>query len=267
MSVRYDKQFNKEIARIVRNYNAKITSLQKKGFKYLPEKETITNIKQAWDTRYDIKRRLKQLKSFSQRGAEKEITLKSGMVTTRYTLRVMKQDRRLALRRLQKRYEHTANLVPRSTTSNQGFTLGQMMMNPKLLNMKSKLERLKAKDFAENVGAGELLKGVLQFNKAREKQFKDYFIENLSNLARMYGIESEQLDKLTKIINSMDGDEFMDLYETEPAFRNLADEYAINQDPTDKSQVGKVKNWIDDLVSNYTNIANKYIDSNHNTLN
>ena len=77
MAIRYDKKFMNEINRIVKSYNAKITRLSKMDNDYLlPSKFTkdaVATMKATAVSRADIRRRLKDLQSFTERGGEKTI--------------------------------------------------------------------------------------------------------------------------------------------------------------------------------------------------
>ena len=77
MSKRYNIKWNesdsKELARAVKNYNAKITRLSKKEeYKgvILPEKASVKQLKELVSTRRDLQRELKSLQRFTKRGSE-----------------------------------------------------------------------------------------------------------------------------------------------------------------------------------------------------
>lgn len=70
----YRRSTNKEIARVVKNFNQKISRLEKLGRENLPEKITIKALKSNVYSSSDLKRELNKLKRFSSRGAEDVIT-------------------------------------------------------------------------------------------------------------------------------------------------------------------------------------------------
>ena len=65
---------NKEIARVVKNFNQKISRLEKLGRENLPEKIRIKDLKFKIYSSSDLKRELNKLKRFSSRGAEDVLT-------------------------------------------------------------------------------------------------------------------------------------------------------------------------------------------------
>ena len=65
---------NKEIARVVKNFNQKVSRLEKLGRENLPEKVRIKDLKSNIYSSSDLKRELNKLKRFSSRGAEDVLT-------------------------------------------------------------------------------------------------------------------------------------------------------------------------------------------------
>ena len=65
---------NKEIARVVKNFNQKVSRLEKLGHENLPEKISIKDLKSNIYNYSDLKRELNKLKRFSSRGAEDVLT-------------------------------------------------------------------------------------------------------------------------------------------------------------------------------------------------
>ena len=91
MAIRYNKELENEMKRVLANYNAKRNRLIRKGNKYVPEKVTIKNLKKDYTKRSELKRRIKELQIYSKRGMEGVITLKSGNKITRYEEAIMKR--------------------------------------------------------------------------------------------------------------------------------------------------------------------------------
>ena len=92
MAIRYDKKFNSEINRIVKNYNQKITRLERKDTDYhLPEKITVKQIKALAKTRKDVRNKLAELQRFSSRGAEETIVTSGGYAISLYEYKETKR--------------------------------------------------------------------------------------------------------------------------------------------------------------------------------
>lgn len=72
--MKFKSSTNKEIARVVKNFNQKISRLEKLGRENLPEKISIKDLKSNVYSSSDLKRELNKLKRFSMRGAEDVLT-------------------------------------------------------------------------------------------------------------------------------------------------------------------------------------------------
>lgn len=86
-SMRWRDKDNREMQRIVNNYNAKLRRLEKKNpeiAEYLPEKMTMKKLRSKIETRQDFNRELNSLARFSRRGAEKLVEGPKGLKVTQY---------------------------------------------------------------------------------------------------------------------------------------------------------------------------------------
>ena len=97
MAIRYTKNLTSNINKIIRNYNAKITRLEKaEEDYYLPEKTSLTEVKGMASNRRELNRLLRDLQRFSERGMEKTITFSSGVEMSKYEAERLKLNLRLA---------------------------------------------------------------------------------------------------------------------------------------------------------------------------
>lgn len=70
MAIRYTKELNAELRRVVKNYNAKIRRLNQKGVIDTPERAYVSELKEEYSSRAELLRRLKELQLFSKPGSE-----------------------------------------------------------------------------------------------------------------------------------------------------------------------------------------------------
>lgn len=125
---------NKELARVVRNFNAKISRLAKKNPQMkntLPEKISVREMKELIKTRQDLNREMNSLRRFSKKGAE-EIIIVPG---SQYNLEITKwqkseMTRRVGIinRRRSKRLEEMENIELTSRGKSLGYTKGALGM-------------------------------------------------------------------------------------------------------------------------------------------
>ena len=99
--IRYDDEYNANIARIVSNYNRKVARLNKAGARLLPQKASVRSLKAEFTNRGDLNRRLRELQRFSRRGAENIVTI-DGKEFTAYDVDIFRRRLRSERARLSK---------------------------------------------------------------------------------------------------------------------------------------------------------------------
>lgn len=133
-NIRWSESDNDQLRKAVKNFNAKISRLEKKNPKMknaLPEKVSVKQMKELIDTRQDLKRELNALKRFSRKGAEELVDVPDN----KYNLQITKwqkneMTRRVAVinRKRKKRYEDVSVIEVKSRGEGQGYTVGQLGM-------------------------------------------------------------------------------------------------------------------------------------------
>ena len=125
--IRWTKSDRENLRKAVRNYNAKITRLEKKGLENLPQKidykalrygtkatydklgNVIEHTKYGILSRNELRNTINSLKRFSSRGSEKIVTLDSGEKITSWERREIGYKKARATRYLNKRIEEVSN--------------------------------------------------------------------------------------------------------------------------------------------------------------
>lgn len=138
MSTRYNIKWrdadNQEIARVVKNFNAKITRIEKNHpemASVLPERVTVKGIKDLINTRQDLNRELNMLKRFSKRGAEQVVDVpesKYNLKTTKWQKTEMNRRAGIINRERKKRREEFMQTKAKSRGEDLGYTLGELQM-------------------------------------------------------------------------------------------------------------------------------------------
>ena len=99
--IRYDDEYNANIARIVSNYNRKVARLNKAGARLLPQKASVRSLKAEYTNRGELNRRLRELQRFSRRGSENIVTI-DGKEFTAYDVDIFRRRLRSERARLSK---------------------------------------------------------------------------------------------------------------------------------------------------------------------
>lgn len=131
-NIRWTEDDNQQIRKAVKNFNAKITRLEKKlgpqKKNALPERVTAKALKELVTTRSDLKRELNALRRFSEKGAEQLVELPDNDYNTQIT----KWQRNEMLRRAgvinrkrTQRYKEVFELPATRGGKELGYTVGQ----------------------------------------------------------------------------------------------------------------------------------------------
>ena len=108
MAIRYDAKLQNEIYNVVRNFNSKIKRLEKSERDlYLPDKISVKELKSSVNNRNELKRELKKLMSFSERGAENTV---EGLNISLYELRNLERESKRVKASLTRQINRISNI-------------------------------------------------------------------------------------------------------------------------------------------------------------
>ena len=131
MAIKFDPDYNREIRRIVYNFNRKRNRAKKQGIpeKFLPEKRYVSELKMEYLTRSELDRELRNLEKFNTMGLDAYSVVETlgGGRTSQYNLNYIKSnlkatkdfyDRQIEefkeLRKTENRIRRTKNRIRRT---------------------------------------------------------------------------------------------------------------------------------------------------------
>ena len=130
-NIRWQQSDNVDLKRAVKNFNAKITRLEKKYPQQknaLPERVSVKQIKELITSRQDLKRELNSLRRFTTPGAEQLVDVPD----SDYNLQITKWQKEEMTRRLgiinrkrKERYDVIQDVEMTSRGEGLGYTVGQ----------------------------------------------------------------------------------------------------------------------------------------------
>lgn len=213
--IRWREADQKELARVVKNYNAKLSRVMKNNTDenvILPDRMSIREIKAQVVTRDDLNRVLNSLKRFSEKGSEEIIESKYGAKITKYQKQELTIRNAVINRRRAQQKKELENLQVTSRGKPTGATrleMDSIVMNSlehRPFNFESKkpsdmesfirtTNRMSAQAFHdEGVGLGkEVYIKALEnvFGKTDEIEELSEIIRNHPNFMRIYYTETE----------------------------------------------------------------------------
>lgn len=123
-----------ELGRVVRNFNAKVSRLQKQNPQLknvLPERVSEKALKELISTRQDLKRELNMLRRFSKRGAEEIVVIDDtdyNIRTTKWQRTEMKRVANIVSRKRKAKLDRIMETEMKSRGESLGYTRGELGM-------------------------------------------------------------------------------------------------------------------------------------------
>ena len=248
--IRYDKKFNSYLNRVVRNFNTKITRLEKQGFTNLPNKESVRNLKNSFNERRYLKSKLNELKRFSRRGAENLITTNKGITFTKWEYQNLQIKRRVQLAR----YKRQLKKYQTTRITNFGkleIPTESEYESDRYLTAKSRYEQIKRRNLQDlSLTELEKYKSLLSKRKSNKasRVLKNNLIEAIDKSGLFYGQDEDDVDELIELLENKSEDEILELFERDTSFKDIFEYYKIL-----KMKSGVAPSDVKNDVDNYFN--------------
>jgi hypothetical protein len=226
MAIRYNKELNTNINAIVRNYNAKISRLEKVAEElYLPEKTSVKEIKESAKNRQELNRILKDLQRYSKRGMEKTVRFSSGVEMSKYQSETLKRNLRIA------KAKATRQLKNFTSTPIKVFGIPQNTpheFDDVYINLKKQRENFDKN--IQNLTRSQLnrleadIESVL-YSGEREEMYKENWIDMLEKLTYYSDISKAEMDSVIERMKKLSASNFIKLYRNEKSIKNIQERY------------------------------------------
>ena len=265
MAIRYDKKLNQEINRTIKNFNQKITRLEKQERELLPSKITKKELKENVYTRNELQRKLKELQRFSERGAEEVVKTTGGVKLTQYELQNIKRENARIKRNITREINRLKINKPKVFGKMQTSTFSEMG-DTEYLNLVARRKALE-KDI-NKLSKEEFERFTKLIEKTGKNQqymnniFKENYFEMLTDLAYYFDYDNDKLMKLKDKLMKLKPNDFLKLFKEDKSIRAILDYYpivtnsfnAINPDDIKEDVI----NLYDNLINNIDEIVQDY---------
>ena len=104
MSIRFDSAYNARIRKEVQNFNQKRKRMEQRGFKNLPNKVLVSDLKSRYKTRNELNRELNRLRNFKRSDINKR-TLDSGAKIMEWQYDFLKANQASAIQYFEEEYQ------------------------------------------------------------------------------------------------------------------------------------------------------------------
>lgn len=266
MAVKYNSSIDNQLKKAVRNFNNKVTRLEKSDRELIiPEKESITAIKDRVKTKWDLKRELDRLERYTARGMEDTIVTSEGAKLSKFDyLTIQKEQRRLS-QRLNRELERYGEITPEVLGKKQAGSYFRMG-DQKVGVLENKIARLKDKNLRkvtpEQLKSLTSLINKLNANYRKDPStFYENFIEgSLLNLNEFIGKDREKIEYIQNKLKELTPEQFLKAWNTEQGLKDMQDFYIASHEvgvtPSDLEEDVNMK--IDALYENIDVIVEHY---------
>lgn len=206
MAIRFTPEYNARIRKIVGNYNRRVSRAKTEGKMYkseLPEKVTVSMLKQSYSRRADLEQELRNLESFKRKSARQA----SGRgALSQYDLDIIKSNRNAAI----KHFEHLADTIRAKAKSN--YPLQKDRLNAIERNLDILRKGPEAASDSELVA---MERYIDKYRKSFERQATGYrgFLNEVDLVMNRVGIEKGRKQEFFDKLSKLNEQEFYDLYE------------------------------------------------------
>lgn len=222
MAIRWDKKYTKQVQRIVSNFNKRLEYQQSYGAQYLPEKASMAYVRDVFSNRRDLNRYLRQLERFNAKTAQVVKVGYENKRMTKWEKQNLIGDRASARAKIIK--------AMNQTRARQGSRLREFERGESYLTMKSELKRLSrslSSLSGQQIESNQRIAAKYREISKRNRLFKKNFKEMLLKDSIQAKTNPEQTGRIMELIDQLEPDELLDLYNDNPNMRYIVEHYHL----------------------------------------
>ena len=267
MAYRISKDSEKELKRIVNKFNSKVKRLETVDREIgIPEKESISAIKDRVSSKWDLNREIDRLERFTKRNAEDLIKNKSGVVMSRWEFENIQREQKRLSARLLRDIERYGNIKPTEFGKVQSVTYAQMG-DEKLSNLKARQKAISGKNVSKlNRNQLKDLQTLLNKTAANYRKDKEIFYDNyldgtLLNTAYFVGYDEKKIKYIKDKLSKLTPTQFTKAFEQEQALKDIQLRYDLTKEDGITPQVleNDITSTLDTLYENIDQIVDSYL--------
>ena len=265
MAYRISKDSEKELKRAISNFNSKVKRLETVDREIdIPEKESITAIKERVTSKWDLNREIDRLERFTKRNAEELIKNKSGVVMSRWEFENLQREQRRLSSRLLREIDRYGDIRPTIFGEKQVATYSQMG-DERITNLKARRNALSGSISKMNKQDIKDLEAIINktaaiFRRDKATFYDSYLDGTLLNLGYQTGYPEWKLLFIREKLKKLNENQFIKAFNTEAGLKALQDKYMISKEQgvriDDISE--DVNNIFDEVFNNIDKILETY---------
>ena len=264
MAKLWTSKTNNELSKAVRNFNNKIKRLEKSERDLiLPDKASVASIKREINNRWELNRKIKELKRYSTRGIEETITTDGGVKLSKYEYENIQKEQKRLYDKLGRTIKRIESITPTNFGIPEDVTYKQMG-SQQLANLRARRENIGRRNINKlDMKSLKDLISLLKVTKAKEKYQSEVFRNNymdkmLFGLGYYADYDSEKMEYIRGKLNTLTDTQFMKAFENDLALQALRDYYpVIHKEQGSRTQY-RINTMFDELYDNIDDIVLQY---------
>lgn len=225
MAIRFDKAYNAEINRVVRNFNQKRNRAIKRGYKYLPPIMSVSELKSRYTTRRELNRDLNALKRFNREGdkALRVVETSGGAKAIKWEYEYLKRNINYAKEFYDREIRDAARLNTPMQVAKAEY-LNNMKAKRAYLDLElSQLNQSQFKTFRATINE------YLNSNVAMANGYRGWMNE-VEIIMRNLGYDNKSINKFFEGFEKLTPRQFLTMYQQNPLVSRIYELYIPTND-------------------------------------
>ena len=225
MAIKFDKAYNAEIRRVVRNFNQKRNRAIKRGYKYLPPKMTVSELKSRYTLRSQLNRDLNALKRFNREGdkALKVVETSGGAKAIKWEYDYLKKNLQYAKEFYDREIEDAARLDTPMMVAKSEY-INNLKSKRDYLNLElSELSQSQFRTFRNTIN---------EYLYANERNMSGYrnWMNEVELIMRNLGYDNKTINKFFEGFNELSPRQFLTMYRQSQLVSRIYELYIPTKD-------------------------------------
>lgn len=225
MAIKFDSAYNKEIRRVVRNFNQKRNRAIKRGFTHLPPLMTVSELKSRYTSRKELNRELKLLENFNKDKDEalKVIETSGGAKAIKWELDYLKANLKYAREYYDREIEKAAKLDTDLNVTKMEY----------LNNLRTKRDYLNLELAELNPSQYRTYRATInEFLNSNSRDLQSYrnWMSEVEVIMRQLGYDNKTINKFFEGFDSLTPQQFLTMYRQSALVSRIYELYIPTRD-------------------------------------
>lgn len=225
MAIKFDKAYNAEIRRVVRNFNQKRNRAIKRGYRYLPPKMTVSELKSRYTSRSQLNRDLNALKRFNREGdkALKVVETSGGAKAIKWEYDYLKRNLQYAKEFYDREIKDAARLDTPMMVAKSEY-INNLKSKRDYLNLElSELSQSQFRTFRNTIN---------EYLYANERNMNGYrnWMNEVELIMRNLGYDNKIINKFFESFNELTPRQFLTMYRQSQLVSRIYELYIPTKD-------------------------------------